>query len=945
MPSIIYSGNTIFGNATVGFDQIAVSTTVNGILNVSSGGTAVDTTVNSEGYLSVSSGGTAISATVNSGGSLYVSSGGTAISTIVNSEGNLDVFSGGTAVDAIVNSEGNLGVGNGGTAIAATVSQGNMYVYGGGTANNTLLQDFGQLWLYGGTANYGGTIRIISSGDYYSETLGYGYMFIGDMSVANHTKWVGGFIDCYGSANDTTLQWGAEMSVLSGGMATATEVRGGGMLYVSSGGTATNILENGGYVYVSDNSVVTFTSNIIDWLSLGDSDAGVLSASLHSGTTARGVMVSSDGRLDVYRGGTVGGILQISSGGVVEVLEEGGNIDFTVSEQWEAEEPLIDRYDFIVGAENANYSVTVKAEQAEGNYALAGYAGSFAQDVLVRTDEGTELGSVSVSRDLTVNLTRYRLSLTPADILVLSVSHVSDSTPPTISDVHADITEITRGDVRVSAVFADETELVQSLYRIGDGEWQEYNGPIVMMSNGNVHFKAVDGSGNETEASYLVGNIDKTGPAIITGLTSQTMKNSISFQWDATTDNLAGVAGYEFQLADQEDFSHLVATASGAELFHYSKEFAYTESGTYYYRVQATDTLGNASEWAVASVLFEFVDDTPPTAPSGLALAKNGKKITFSWSASTDADSGVASYEVTTVRNGRTSTMTATEGTSLTLSLEEGDWSWSVVAKDAFGNVSGAVDGEGFRVLTPVEEPKVKELPEEPSEGVVSGTSGADVFQLSAQETWGALHIARWNGDASDSVALAGYNRYCDAWDGGDGYDVVALASGDNGLLFCDLLTQSAAGADASARLSGISEIRGNEGVDVVDMTSAEGAYAGDLLLKGREGDDHLWSGAGNDVLIGGVGDDDLRGGDGDDVYLFGTAWGRDTVTDTGGTLVFDRALQGTLTFSATGGGTRISSGENCVDVNWNVAAGDVLYAEVAQLTEFRLETIKGFLA
>ena len=219
------------------------------------------------------------------------------------------------------------------------------------------------------------------------------------------------------------------------------------------------------------------------------------------------------------------------------------------------------------------------------------------------------------------------------------------------------------------------------------------------------------------------------------------------------------------------------------------------------------------------------------------------------------------------------------------------------------------------------------------------------MFNLTPNGEWGTLHVARWNGDTSASIRLAGRNRYYDALDGAGGYDTIQLAAGDNGLVYSDLLTPSASNADAAARLAGIAEIRGNSGNDLIDMTAAEGSYAGDLLLKGGDGNDHLWAGSGDDILIGGSENDDLRGGSGNDTYLFGTDWGRDTVIDDGGVLVFDCSQEGKLVFSATSDGTRITCGENTVELNWSVAADNVRYADISALTEFRRDTIKGFLA
>ena len=89
-----------------------------------------------------------------------------------------------------------------------------------------------------------------------------------------------------------------------------------------------------------------------------------------------------------------------------------------------------------------------------------------------------------------------------------------DTTPPTVTNVRADVTKPTNKAVQVMAVFSDDVELASSLYRIGDaGDWCAYADGVVMAENGTVYFKAVDAAGNESEiVGYTVSNIDKTLP-------------------------------------------------------------------------------------------------------------------------------------------------------------------------------------------------------------------------------------------------------------------------------------------------------------------------------------------------------------------------------------------------------------------------------------------------
>ncbi|MBO7089189.1 MAG: hypothetical protein J6W70_04715, partial [Lentisphaeria bacterium] len=89
-----------------------------------------------------------------------------------------------------------------------------------------------------------------------------------------------------------------------------------------------------------------------------------------------------------------------------------------------------------------------------------------------------------------------------------------DKAPPTISNITADVTALTNGDVFVTAEFADNTALASSRYRIGEnGEWLDYMDGITVTENTTVYFHAVDIFGNTSDiVSYAVTNIDKVAP-------------------------------------------------------------------------------------------------------------------------------------------------------------------------------------------------------------------------------------------------------------------------------------------------------------------------------------------------------------------------------------------------------------------------------------------------
>ena len=86
-----------------------------------------------------------------------------------------------------------------------------------------------------------------------------------------------------------------------------------------------------------------------------------------------------------------------------------------------------------------------------------------------------------------------------------------------------------------------------------------------------------------------------------------------------------------------------------------------------------------------------------------------------------------------------------------------------------------------------------------------------------------------------------------------------AIFADDFGGVTVDLLSGTAEGAFGNDRLSGIENVRGSGGNDLITGSG------GDNLLTGGRGDDTLHAGGGDDIIITGIGDDEARGGAGDD--------------------------------------------------------------------------------
>ncbi|WP_306610744.1 glycoside hydrolase family 6 protein [Streptomyces lunaelactis] len=181
---------------------------------------------------------------------------------------------------------------------------------------------------------------------------------------------------------------------------------------------------------------------------------------------------------------------------------------------------------------------------------------------------------------------------------------------------------------------------------------------------------------------------DSEAPSAPAGVTSTgKTATSVSLSWAAATDNI-GVTGYDVYRNGTKVNS---AAVTGT---------VYTDSGlkastAYTYTVKARDKAGNSS--AASSGLAVTTDaggggqDTQaPTVPTGVtSTATTTSTASLAWTASSD-DTGVTGYDVYRGATKVNAAPVTTTGYTDTGLQADKDYTYTVKARDAAGNVSGA---------------------------------------------------------------------------------------------------------------------------------------------------------------------------------------------------------------------------------------------------------------
>ena len=213
-----------------------------------------------------------------------------------------------------------------------------------------------------------------------------------------------------------------------------------------------------------------------------------------------------------------------------------------------------------------------------------------------------------------------------SEVTAFDVANI-DKIAPVTPSASADITEETKENVTVSAVFSEDSVLKQ--YSLDGETWQDYSvDGVIIIINGTVYFRGIDAAGNISGVtSVVVDNIDKIAPeapvavADITGPTNQDVTVSAAFSDDSVQKQ------YSLDNSSWQD---------------YTAGIGFSNNGTVYFR--SIDAVGNISE--VTEYTVNNIDRVPPEAPAAVADITGPTNQNVTVSAVFSEDSAVREYSL-----------------------------------------------------------------------------------------------------------------------------------------------------------------------------------------------------------------------------------------------------------------------------------------------------------
>ena len=665
-----------------------------GILSVLSGNSALNTLIASGGSQIVSSGGTACvinqqagaviitdtRATITSGinartdghsafsivsgiasnflfengGWMLVNYGNSAIDTLIASGGRQYVY--GTNTRAVIKSGGTLMIGAGGSATGFNVSSGGILGWDfnavfSGTSNGIAVVSSSGNNSYNLCLDY--TDQVVSSGCMADSTTvnTSGYQYISSGGIANFTAInSSGYQVVFsgGAANSNTINFKGDQIISSGGIANYTTINSGGWQEVFSGGVA-NVVNQQSGGKISADTGATITGGI------NARADGHNAFSIVNGV-ASNFMLENWGELTVLSGNSA--IDTVISSGGSQIISSGGVANSTTINisGWQVVSSGGVNFTNISGGVQTVYSGG-RANSTNINF---GYQYVFSGAVATLTDINSD-GSqwvYGVANSTTVN---------------------SGGSQAVFSGGVTSNTIVNSG----GSMYINSGGIVSGSLTIAGGHVTvEYSDNLQPAAMSFVLADAKTGDALLTINSGVVGDISHTAFTL-------DVNNTVTGDYVlGSGSNLTGMSSAVFTVTDGGQSVNVQVGSSYT--------FADGDKLSLDFTDAATDQLT-----AKFTERGDIADTLPPSAPGGLTETGIGKNVSFDWSDSIDAGSGVKNYLLEYATNDQFTgavQSTVVVSNARASNLTDGIYYWRVKAADNAGNTSNWVNGDSFMV-------------------------------------------------------------------------------------------------------------------------------------------------------------------------------------------------------------------------------------------------------
>lgn len=494
-----------------------------------------------------------------------------------------------------------------------------------------------------------------------------------DAKAENITVGTSGSMTVYGSANGTLINSNGTLEVISGGK--ITDTKNYYLLRISDKGTAENtsvfksatVYSGGTALHTSVNRYGSMTVSSGGHAKYTSTYSGGY-VYVYSGGTAAETVVNKNGQLTVSSGGTAtvafnpwSGTVSSGTGAVVTYLNRDAGVY------------LGHTSGVFISKADIMQNIVVSSGIAALVYSDGIMQNSIIESGGILDIAGTHRGSLTIHSGAIISAytgTIFDFTVsgrTASDGYLINNLSLIQGTPTYTITVSDDLKTGTYKLAQGASNFKGSVSIGDSNIKYGNitvnGDDFVYNGKTYSLDQSSGNLTLTVSSGD------IIPPVKPTVSANITSITNQDVVITATFSNDSV------IKEYSF---DNKTWNQ------------YTSAITMSQNGSLYFR--GKDAAGNISD--VTTYTVSNIDKAAPVLNGTPTAAVNGQKVTFSWNAAND-NTAVKGYYLTVGNNKYTVT-----GTSYTLTLEEGTYTYSLTAFDTAGNESNKSVNKTFTVAT-----------------------------------------------------------------------------------------------------------------------------------------------------------------------------------------------------------------------------------------------------
>ena len=272
---------------------------------------------------------------------------------------------------------------------------------------------------------------------------------------------------------------------------------------------------------------------------------------------------------------------------------------------------------------DATYSFTAKATDSAGNTSAASAA-------------------VSITIDAAADSTAPSTPGTPTDSGTYSASTTVTFNWTAATDSESGVASY---NLQIGTSAGDNDVLDSNVGSVITYDHSGIDGQTLYARVQAVNGAALSGSWSGNSDGITIDSSAPSTPGTPTDIGAYSTSTTVTFNWTAASDSGSGVASYNLQIGTSAGDNDVLDSNVGSVITY---DHSGSDGQTLYARVQAVNGASTTGSWSGNSdgITIDSSAPSTPGTPTDSGTYSTSTTVTFNWTAASDSETGVASYNL-----------------------------------------------------------------------------------------------------------------------------------------------------------------------------------------------------------------------------------------------------------------------------------------------------------